>query len=305
MTAAILTSLRGSYRKLGAAGSIALILLVVTSLLIVLGPIVWTTPPDAIDVTNRFAGPSLEHPLGTDDFGRDMLSRILYGGRLSLLGAVLVTAGETVLGLLIGAAAGTLPGRAGHAFSRLIDLLLALPSLVIAMALVGALGKSFVNLIIALVVTGWPWYARAYRGLFVVEQQREYVESARAIGVSRPRIITRHMLRNIAGPVLILITVNFSAAILNLTSLSFLGLGVQPPAAEWGGMVDYARVYFQTEPWQIVAPGLAIAITVLLANTLGDALRDALDPRHGVSRALASKRPSRFGVRVRSLAGRQ
>jgi ABC-type dipeptide/oligopeptide/nickel transport system permease subunit len=274
--------------SLGTVGMTSLVVLVMIVLAVALGPFVWTVDPDQTDVTNRFASVSLEHPLGTDDYGRDILSRILHGGRLSLSGSLIILLGTSAIGLAVGALAGMLGGRVDMLLSRLIDALLSLPTLVVAFALAGALGKSFTNVLISLVVTGWPWYARAYRGLFMLERRREYVEAARVIGVPTRTIILRHVAPNVAGPVLVLMTVNLATAILNLTSLSFLGLGVQPPQAEWGAMVNYGRTYFQSEPWIILVPGLVIAITVLVINLLGDALRDMLDPRY-VS-AAASRR---------------
>ncbi|MEZ4503427.1 MAG: ABC transporter permease [Dehalococcoidia bacterium] len=198
------------------------------------GPELWQVDPNATDLANRFAGASAEAPLGTDDFGRDMLARLMEGGRRSLLGAAVVVAGSTSAGLIVGIAS-TVSGRRTQAtLARLIDATLAMPTLVIAMAIVGILGTGFTNLVLALVLVGWPWYARLYRGLTLQQLTREYIVAAESLGCSRLRIAWRHIGPNIAGPAIVLSTTSLGAAILGLASLSFLGLGIQPPHAEWG-----------------------------------------------------------------------
>jgi peptide/nickel transport system permease protein len=240
---------------------------------------VWTADPETIDLTNKYAPFSGESPLGTDDYGRDILSRLMHGGRRTIAGAALVLLGSSGVGLAVGALAGASGGRFGDLLSRVIDAFLGLPSLVIALAIVGALGKSFPNLLLALVLTSWPWYARIYRSFFVKERSQEYVYAATCLGAAPTRIIWRHIGPNVFGPALVIATVNLGNAMLSLAALSFLGLGVQPPTAEWGAMVSDARFHFQTHPWLIIAPGLAISLSVISVNILGDALRDALDPR--------------------------
>lgn len=264
---------------LGLSGTLALVALVLATAASLLGPLAWTADPNRTQLTRKFAPPSTEAPLGRDELGRDLLARLLHGGRLSLPAALLVVVGTSGIGLLVGSAAGALGGRTDAALSRLVDGLLALPSLVVALAIVGVLGKSFVNLLLALTLAGWPWYARAYRGLVVREREQTYVLAARSIGADTGRIVARHILPNVAGPTLVLATVNLGNAILGLTALSFLGLGVQAPQAEWGAMINSARGFFDTHPWVMVAPGLAISGAVLAVNVLGDSLRDALDPR--------------------------
>lgn len=264
---------------LGPSGTVALIILLLVSAGSLLGPLAWTADPNRTQLTRKFAPPSADAPLGRDELGRDLLARLLHGGRLSLPAALLVVLGTSGIGLLVGSAAGALGGRTDVVLSRLVDGLLALPNLVVALAIVGVLGKSFANLLLALIVAGWPWYARAYRGLVVGERERTYVLAARATGAGTGRIVGRHILPNILGPTLVLATVNLGNAILGLTALSFLGLGVQPPQAEWGAMIDSARGFFDTYPWVMAAPGLAISSTVLAVNILGDVLRDATDPR--------------------------
>lgn len=245
----------------------------------VLGPFLWGGDPDQTRLAQRFQSPSFSFPLGTDGFGRDMLARMLHGARLSLAGAAVVVIGESALGLTIGLVAGAGSRRIEALLGRLIDALLALPSLVMALAIVGVLGRSMWHVILALIVTGWPWYARMYRGFVVQQRAEEYVHAARALGCSPLRVLWRHIGPNIAGPALVLSTVNLGGAILGLASLSFLGLGVQPPTAEWGAMVNDARLDFQTHPWVMIVPGAAISVTVITVNILGDALRDLWDPR--------------------------
>ncbi len=270
---------RKALGKLGLTGSGALLVFGSIVLAVAVGPLLWTVDPDTTDLANRFAGFSAQNPLGTDEFGRDLLSRLLHGGRMSLAGAFLVLLGTSGTGLVVGLFGGLMGGRIDAVLSRVMDGLLALPTLIVALAIVGALGKSFGNLLFALILTGWPWYGRIYRGLVLHERHQPYVLAAVSMGASGFRIMWRHILPNIIGPVLVLATINLGAAILNLTALSFLGLGMQPPQAEWGAMVNHGRLHFQSHPWVIVAPGLTIAVTVLAANILGDALRDLADPQ--------------------------
>ena len=274
-----------TFRRAGvAAGGLLVFVLVV----VVLGPIIWSVDPDHTELTNKLSAATPGHPLGTDEFGRDILSRLLHGGRLSLLGAVVVTLGCSGIGLVVGASAGILGGWQDALLSRAVDGLLTLPALVVALAIAGVLGKSFAHVLLALVVTEWPWYARVYRAVLLAELQQPYVAAARAVGATTMHIATRHLLRNIAGPALVVSSTNLGAAILSLTALSFLGLGAQPPQAEWGAMASSGRTYFQTAPWLIVAPSLAIALVATAVNVLGDELADQADPlRSAVSR----KRP--------------
>jgi peptide/nickel transport system permease protein len=218
-------------------------------------------------------------PLGTDEFGRDLLSRLLHGGRYTLGGGLAVVCCSTSIGLIIGAIASMAGGRVDAALSRLIDGLLTLPGLVVALALVGVLGRSFPHLLLALVLTEWPWYARVYRALFAAQAGSAYALAAVAIGAHPVRVAWRHLGPNVAGPVLVLATANLGAAMLALSSLSFVGLGVEAPQAEWGAMVSAGRGYFQTQPWVVALPGMAIGLTVLATSLLGDALRDLADHR--------------------------
>ncbi|MHB8645540.1 MAG: ABC transporter permease [Thermomicrobiales bacterium] len=244
-----------------------------------IGPRLWGHDPLAQHIESRLRNPSPAHPLGTDSFGRDILARLLTGARWSLAGAFVVCLGTSAVGFLIGTAA-ALGGRlADSIVGRLIESLMALPGLVTALALTAILGPSFKNLLFALVVTSWPGYARIYRALILRERSALYVESAYAVGATRSRVIFRHVLPNVVGPATVLATANFGHVILSLAALSFLGLGMQPPTPEWGVMINDARAYFQRFPWQMIAPGMCIALTVLAINLTGDALRDVFDPR--------------------------
>lgn len=244
----------------------------------IVGPAAWPADPNRTDLLNRFAGPSLEHPLGTDGFGRDILARLLHGARLSLLSAGLVITCSTLLGLVIGSLAAAVGGLVDTLAARLIDGFLSLPSLVIALGMVGVFGAGWATLVAALIATGWPWYARIYRSLVIGERQKPYILAARATGAGTVRIAVRHLGPNIAGPVLVVAATDLGSTILGLAAFSFLGLGVAPPTPEWGAMVAEGRQHFQSHPWVIVAPGLAITCTVIVVNLLGDALRDAADP---------------------------
>jgi peptide/nickel transport system permease protein len=257
----------------------ALATLIVLALTAFVGQQLWTDDPFAQNVNARLLDPSWRHPLGTDNFGRDMLARVVLGARWSLAGAALVCLGTSLLGLLIGAAAGTGNRLTDNAIGRGIEALLAMPGLVMALALSAVLGPSFQNLIVALIVTGWPGHARMSRALILRENGQPYVTCAVALGADTPRIMWRHILPNIIGPVAVLATNDFGKSILALASLSFLGMGMQPPTPEWGEMINDARGYFQSHPWQMIAPGLCIIVTVLGVNLLGDGLRDRVDPR--------------------------
>ncbi len=243
-----------------------------------LGPAVWRASPVETDLLHRFAGPSLQHPLGTDAFGRDLLARVLHGGRNSLLTAGLVLVSTVSIGAAVGVGSALLGGRIDQVVARLIDGMLALPSLILALGVVGALGPGWRSLVIALVATGWPWFARVYRSLVITERECGYVAAARAVGAGPLRIAFCHIGPNVLGPGLVVATTELGNAILGLAAFSFLGLGVAPPTPEWGLMVSDGRQHFQSHPWIIIAPGLAITITVVAVNLFGDALRDATDP---------------------------
>lgn len=270
---------RSAWHRLGWTGAEAFAFLVVLVVLAIIGPSLWKWGALEQHMESLLQDPSLSHPLGTDEFGRDILARILMGARWSLAGAAVICAGTSVLGFLIAALAVSGDRRVDAVVGRIIEAMMALPGLVTALAFASILGASFVNLLFALIITSWPWYARTYRALLLKERSAQYVESAIASGAGRWRVLFRHVLPNIIGPAAVLATANFGAVILNLAGLSFLGLGMQPPTPEWGEMINEGKRYFEDYPWQMIAPGLCIATTVLAINLLGDGLRDVADPR--------------------------
>jgi peptide/nickel transport system permease protein len=228
-------------------------------------------------------GPSWAHLFGTDELGRDVLSRVVYGSRVSLpIGLLLVILAATIGGT-IGAVAGYFRGPIDGFFMRLTDLVFAFPPIILAMVVAAVLGRSLQNAALAIVVVAWPSYARVVRGLVLTVGESEYVESARMLGASARRALFTDVLPNVAGPILVLMTLDLANAILLLSGLSFLGLGAQPPQAEWGSMVADGTNYFQWW-WMGTFPGLAIFTVVLAFNFLGDSLRDVFDPRTGLRR---------------------
>lgn len=230
------------------------------------------------DLPSALQGPSVTHPFGVDDLGRDMLARILWGSRLSLAaGAVAVTIALT-LGTLLGAASGFYGGRIDTVISRSVDVILAVPSILLALAIVSTQGAGIVNVMVAVGIAAVPGYARLVRSIVLGIRKLDFVLAARCSGQSDPAIIKRHIIPNALGPIVVRATVGVSEAILATAALGFLGLGPQPPTPEWGAMLSGARVYVSSAPLVVAIPGLAIAVTVLAFNIAGDALRDALDP---------------------------
>lgn len=276
---AIPSKRQSRWHRLGWTGSQAAGCLALLVVLAVIGPALWPWGALEQHMDALLQDPSLLHPLGTDEFGRDIVARLLMGARWSLAGSAVICGGTSLLGFLIAALAVTGGRKSEAVIGRIIEAMMALPGLVTALAFASILGASFANLLFALIITSWPWYARTYRALLLKERSALYVESAVASGAGHWRVLLRHVLPNIIGPAAVLATANFGAVILNLAGLSFLGLGMQPPTPEWGEMINEAARYFQEYPWQMVAPGLCIAITVLAINLLGDGLRDVADPR--------------------------
>ena len=258
---------------------IALAVVVLWILVAVLAPLLAPYPPLKQDVMSRLAPPSAEHWLGTDPLGRDILSRIIYGSRLSIpvgAAAVLLALG---LGTLLGSVAGFLGGRVDEVIMRVTDLMLAFPTVILAMVITAALGAGVRNAIIAIMVAWWPTYARNVRGLVLATRHREFVLAARSLGATQPRIFLRHVLPSTISPLVILGTLDLGHAILTFAALSFLGLGPPPDQPEWGSMIASGRSYF--EQWWIGAfPGVAILSVALACNIFGDSLRDILDPRY-------------------------
>ncbi|QLG63926.1 nickel transporter permease [Halorarum salinum] len=245
----------------------------------VFAPAIAPEGPNEQDLFDRLESPSAEHPMGTDQLGRDVLSRLLYGARISLRIAVVVVTITLAIGTAVGLVAGYAGGWVDEALMRVVDVLLAFPGILLALVIAGILGPSLTNIMIALAVVGWTQYARIIRGSVLSVKEEEFVKSAQLMGVSRARILLRHVLPNVVTPVVVLATMDMAYVILGTAGLSFLGLGAQPPTPEWGTMLSQGRNYVDTAWWIVNFPGLAIMITVLGFNLLGDGLRDVLDPR--------------------------
>jgi peptide/nickel transport system permease protein len=235
--------------------------------------------PVKMNLAQRLNPPSAAHWFGTDEFGRDVFSRVVSGASISLQVAALVLVMAAVFGLLIGSMAGLLGGWVDEALMRVTDLFLAFPALVLAMAVAATLGPSLQNTMIALTTVYWPWYARLIRGQVLSLRERDFVLAARCVGVGTPRLIARHLLPNVLAILITQVTLDIGYVVLSTAGLSFLGLGAQPPTPEWGAMITTARTFMRESWWYATFPGLALAITVLGFNLLGDGLRDYLDPR--------------------------
>ena len=231
------------------------------------------------DMSQRLLTPSLEHLCGTDQFGRDVFARIIHGGRLSLSLSIISMSIAVAIGAFIGAVAGYYGGRVDDVLMRLMDILLAIPPMLMSISIVAALGQSMVNLLIALAIAYIPVFARVIRSTILSIKGQEFVEAARACGTSNARIILRHIIPNAIGPIIVEATLTMGAAILVISSLSFMGLGIEPPAPEWGTMLYEGREVIRSSPYLVIFPGIAIALSVMSLNLLGDGLRDALDPR--------------------------
>jgi peptide/nickel transport system permease protein len=254
-----------------------MVLVAVFGVLAAAGPAL--APHDPLEVTvDRLQGPSLDHLLGTDGLGRDMLSRLLHGARLSLGAAVL----SSVLVTAIGTAVGTLSGFAGGIVDklcmRLVDVVLTIPGLILALAVTGLFEPSLLAVMLGLVTIIWAGYARIVRGLVLAIKERPFVEAARAAGAGPGRVVTRHVVPNMISPVIVLATVEIGQLLLAISTLTFLGLGAPPPTPEWGAMLNDGRTYFLSDPHVVVIPGVAISLAVLGFNLVGDGVRDALDP---------------------------
>jgi peptide/nickel transport system permease protein len=235
------------------------------------------------DLALRLDGPSLRHWFGLDELGRDILSRVLAGARISMLVGLVVVSISSTVGIAVGAAAGYFGGRVDEILSRAIDILMAFPGLLLAIAMVAVLGPSLFNVVFALSLIGWVGYARLVRGQVLRARELEFVQAARALGASTLRVLVHHVIPTTLPAVTVQATLGMGGAILAEASLSFLGLGVQPPTPSWGTMLNYGRIHLLDAPHLTIFPGLAIAILVLGFNFLGDGLRDALDPKTGPS----------------------
>jgi ABC-type dipeptide/oligopeptide/nickel transport system permease subunit len=261
-------------RRSGQAG---LVLAAMVVGFVVFGPLVIGQDPDAQDLTALLQRPSSSHLLGTDQFGRDVLARVAEGGRRSLMGTTLILSVTFALGLFVGVVAGMAGGGVDSVLMRVVDVFLSIPALIIAIGLVGALGPSFTNLVIALVAAAWPFYARIARGFTLNAALRPDVIAARLAGVGRLRILFGHIVPGAASRLLIVVSLEFGGVILALAGLSFLGLGAQPPAAEWGVILADSRNFFTVAPWLLLAPGIAIVLAATAANLIAESLRDLAD----------------------------
>ena len=262
-------------RPLTLAGAIIVLVFVATALI---GPLVTPRSRDAIFYTAVLAPPSPSFPLGTDDTGRDILSRIIAGAQISLAVGVVAVTIAMVGGSLLGLIAGYMGGWVDQVTMRCMDILLAFPDILLAIVIIAILGPGLVNVMVAVGIGAIPVYTRTVRASVLSVREQEFVEAARALGVSAWRIMWWHILRNVTAPIIVLATLGVGLAILTAVGLSFIGLGAQPPTPEWGDMLNEAQNYLQQAWWMAVFPGAAITLTVIGLNLLGDGLRDVLDP---------------------------
>jgi len=256
------------------AGVIVFLILVA-----IFAPYISPYSPNAQNLKLKKALPSAQHLLGTDEFGRDVFSRIIYGTQISLLVGVVASLINMILGVLMGSLAGYFSGWVDAAISRLIEILSAFPDILFTALITTFLGNTLLNVFIALGVVGWAQTARLIRGQVMQLKEREYIEAATASGATSAWMIMKHLVPNCISTIIITVSMNIPAAILLEASLSFLGLGVSPPTSSWGSMIYFAKTFIRSEPFLSIFPGLAIMITVLAFNIFGDGLRDALDPR--------------------------
>ena len=259
--------------------AVSLLVILLMILFTVLAPVLTPYGEKDMDLLSRLQPPSAAHLLGTDEAGRDVLARLLYGSRVSLMVGILPTLLSMILGALLGILAGYYGGFLDSLIMRLADIVLAFPGMLLAMVIMYTLGGGLFNVFLTLTLMNWGSVARIARAETLKLKKSEYVEAARSIGVSKRKIILRHILPNCLPTLIVLFTLNVPAAILTESSLSFLGLGIQPPSASWGLMVNTGRQYLYNAPWLSFAPSAAIMVAVLSFNFLGDGLRDVLDPR--------------------------
>lgn len=258
---------------------LGLVIIVVLILATLLASVIAPYGYDDQDVNRAFLGPSMQHLFGTDNLGRDIFSRILYGGRISLTMGLISVSLASVVGIFLGAVAGYYGGKIDDIIMRILDVLMAMPNILLAIAIAAALGPGLVNCMVAVGISTIPRFARVVRGPILALRNQEYIEASIAVNASDARIIFRHVLPNVMAPIIVQSTLYIANAVMAASSLSFLGMGVQPPSPEWGAMLSAGRQYIR-EYWHVVTfPGIAIMLTVFSLNVLGDGLRDALDPR--------------------------
>lgn len=258
---------------------LGLCILLVEIILVILAPVIAPYDYTAMDIVAAQQGPSAARWFGTDELGRDIFSRVLYGGRYSISMGVLAVMISTTVGMTIGAVAGYFGGKVDNILMRLLDVIQSLPAMLLSIVLSAVLGPGYFNTILALSVNGMPASARMLRAQMMKVRGNEYIEAAQSINCSKFRIIVRHMIPNSFSPNIVQATMSIAHMIVMAASLSFIGLGVQPPTPEWGAMLTGARQFIRQCPHMVIFPGLAIAVTVLAVNLMGDGLRDALDPK--------------------------
>lgn len=270
----------GLIRTLSRRWPLTVGILVVSLLLLsaVAAPVLSPANPDIQNLAQRLRPPSATHPFGTDEFGRDMLSRILYGGRVTMLASTLSVLLAAAVGCSVGLTAGYFGGLYDTVVGRLVDILFAFPVILLGIAIVAIMGPGISSVTIAIAVASLPNFARVSRAAIVPEKEREYVLAALVVGASTPYLILRTLLPNLIGPLMVLISLGFAYAVLYEASLSFLGLGAQPPTPEWGAMLSTARDFLFQAPWYAFFPGISIVLLVFSLNLVGDGLRDAIDP---------------------------
>jgi peptide/nickel transport system permease protein len=256
-----------------------LVLCAIIALSAVAAPLLSPYDPTLQILADRLRPPSMAHPLGTDAFGRDVLSRVLYAGRVSLLVGLAAVALATLIGACVGLVAGHVGGKIDLLLMRLTDVFMAFPTLLLALALLAIFGGGLISVILAIGISSAPMFVRMVRGTMLSVRERDYVLASRTIGASGPRIVLRHVLPNIVSPIIVLASLRLGAAILTEANLSFLGLGIGPPTPTWGNMVADGQTFLTRAPWTSVVPGVAIMLSVLGFSVLGDALRDLYDPR--------------------------
>lgn len=265
-----------SYNRVATLGAIILIIEITLALL---APVIAPYSYTKMDLTVAMQGPSFAHLCGTDDMGRDIFSRLLYGARYSIGIGVLSVLCSLLLGTMVGSIAGYFGGRVDNLIMRVLDVIQSLPGMLLTIVLSAVLGAGYFNTILALAISGIPGYARMLRAQMLKVRENEYIEAARSINCSKFQIIVTHLIPNSFSPLIVSASMGVASMIVAAAGLSFLGLGVQPPAPEWGAMLSSSRQFIRSCPHMVIFPGLAIAITVLSINLMGDGLRDALDPR--------------------------
>jgi len=277
---------RGLYRdawrrllknKLAVAGMITIVILIVMA---ILAPILAPYDPNRLFPGQSYVRPNAEHWMGTDDVGRDVLSRLLYGARVSLAVGILVQGIILVIGTTVGGIAGYFGGRVDNLLMRFTDIFYAFPDLLFVIIITAAIGASFINIVIAIGLVNWTDLARLVRGQLMSLRERDFVNAARSLGAPAPRIIGQHLLPNAAGPIIVRVTYGIPQAIFTEAVLSFIGLGIRPPDASWGTMIERGNQAIFSAPHMVLFPAITIAVTMLAFNFLGDGLRDALDPQN-------------------------